>query len=618
MIQPAFSFPSREELKAKATELHLASDPYWHRLLHYRRNLLGRYQSEIDDPTFFNSPAGRRHPDAELQATIDAFFAPSPQDPEAQHAACRFSARLDWLEKRIGLDPRSLPVHSCERFESWRAKLAPESAALIFASSYMNNPSSMYGHTFLLLKKQKNGVNELLDYVVNFAADLEGDNGILFAIKGLAGGYHGRFSTFPYYMKVQEYAHLESRDLWEYDLSLSSAQVKTLVQHLWELGGTRLPYYFLNKNCSYYLLSVLEVADPNHYYKKPFVFKAIPVDTVRAVNRNVEGHGSIAYRPSHSHVMLHRRLRLTHPEIRMAEELAQETTAMTTPAFKALAADRQSLILESTHDLFRYRVGFSRDQSAKNKSHEHALLSARSQLPSTAHAVNVPPPGIPPQEGHATGRFMYSHGFSNRSQFEELSLRSAIHDQEDPPQGYLPGSKLEMFHLKLRYDHAIDQLYVREFSVIDMLSMTPYDRWIHPPSWKVQSGLSVADDLPRDPNHALYYGLNLGSGYSAWLLQEGKVLLYGLAEMTLQLGSVFDDDVRFGGGPSAGVLVTPVPYWRMRFSGSYFPYASGGTPSTNRLALYQSVSFTKNFDVRLKLERANHYKEILLSLVYFL
>ena len=37
----------------------------------------------------------------------------------------------------------------------------------------------------------------LLDYAVNFAADLQNDNGFLYAMKGLMGGYHGRFSTFP-------------------------------------------------------------------------------------------------------------------------------------------------------------------------------------------------------------------------------------------------------------------------------------------------------------------------------------------------------------------------------------------------------------------------------------
>src|SRR5207302_9545050 len=144
-------------------------------------------------------------------------------------------------------------------------------------------PSSTYGHTFLLLKKKGQGGDELLDYAVNFAADLENDNGFLYAVKGLMGGYRGRFSTFPYYMKVQEYSNLESRDLWEYDLRLSEPEIERLMQHLWELGNVRIRYFFFNKNCSYYLIPLLEVVEPHRDFKKPFIFKTIPVDTIRAV-----------------------------------------------------------------------------------------------------------------------------------------------------------------------------------------------------------------------------------------------------------------------------------------------------------------------------------------------
>lgn len=505
----------------------------------------------------------------------------------------------------------------CTRLDAWREKIEGQSVSLIFASSYMNNPSSMYGHTFLLLKKETGKSQDLLDYVVNFAADLEGDNGALFAIKGLAGGYSGRFSTFPYYMKVQEYAHLESRDLWEYDLSFSTTGTRRLVEHLWELGGVRIPYFFLNKNCSYYMLPLFEVADRRKAFKDAFLFKTIPVDTVRAV-RAVEGEsGNVVYRPSHAHLMLNRRARLNSLEMRMAERVAEDPARLNQwPEFAALAPERRALVLESAHDLFRYHVGFAREQPTAVQEKEHTILMARSQLPPADGAGAPVKRPVPPHEGHRTARLRLSHGFSNRSGFQEISLRPAIHDQEDPPQGYLPGSKLEMFHLTLRYDDKRTTLYVKEFSVIDMVSMTPFDRWIHPPSWKVQSGLGVADDLQSDPENSLYYGLHLGSGYSAWLVPE-KVLVYGMGEATLQLGSVFKDTVRLGGGPTAGILLTPLSMYRLRFSGSYTPYLTGGTPSTVRISLHQSVSLTKSLDARLKLERANAYKEILLSLAYF-
>ena len=53
MVQPAFASSYLETLQARAHQKNLAHHSYWQRLLHYRRNLLGVYQSEIGDPSFF-------------------------------------------------------------------------------------------------------------------------------------------------------------------------------------------------------------------------------------------------------------------------------------------------------------------------------------------------------------------------------------------------------------------------------------------------------------------------------------------------------------------------------------------------------------------------------------
>src|SRR5262249_32271371 len=153
--------------------------PAWRRLLHFRRNLWGAWRSEIDDPRFFFSPKGRSDPEAELQATLTAFFTPGATDAEGQPVACQFPARYAWLKDQLQFDP---PAPACPRFETWRNHMNAESVTLVFASYYMNNPASMYGHTFLRLNGRGHGAAErLLDYTVNYAADVNTHNGILFA-----------------------------------------------------------------------------------------------------------------------------------------------------------------------------------------------------------------------------------------------------------------------------------------------------------------------------------------------------------------------------------------------------------------------------------------------------
>src|SRR5512139_2874119 len=75
--------PYLASLLEAAREQRLHADPFWHTLIHYKRGLLG-VRSLIDDPRFFLSPQAKYDPEAELEATIRAFF--EPGDDETQHA----------------------------------------------------------------------------------------------------------------------------------------------------------------------------------------------------------------------------------------------------------------------------------------------------------------------------------------------------------------------------------------------------------------------------------------------------------------------------------------------------------------------------------------------------
>src|SRR5947209_19445967 len=104
-----------------------------------------------------------------------------------------------------------------------------------------------------------------------------------------------------------------------------------------------------------------------------------------------------------------------------------------------------------------------------------------------------------PDHGHKSGRIEFAYGFTNHSHFEELGLRPAVHDQDDPSLGYIPGSQLQMFNLRLRYDNDRKTGYLQQFTLVDMMSFSPLDRWVRHPSRKVNTGLQVANDLDRDP-----------------------------------------------------------------------------------------------------------------------
>lgn len=122
----------------------------------------------------------------------------------------------------------------------------------------------MFGHTFLKLNSRKKSSSQsqsdLLNYGVNFSADAEPSGlGITYVLNGLLGGYEGYYSITHFYTKLNKYINKESRDLWEYELALSPEALEHLTARLWELRSKNLhfTYFFVHRNCSYYILDLL-------------------------------------------------------------------------------------------------------------------------------------------------------------------------------------------------------------------------------------------------------------------------------------------------------------------------------------------------------------------------
>ncbi len=593
----------------------LADDRYWHLLLHYRRGWLGGNESEADGPGFFLAKNGKHDPRAELDATLAAFFDPVPQDPEVQHPQCRFPARYAWLKEQLGFNASRLPEQPCDRFATWRSRLDAESVTMLFAAAYLDNPASMYGHTFLRLNRRGHREGErLLDYTVNFAAVTDTRSGIVFAIRGLTGSYAGRFSTAPFYVKVQEYNNFQSRDLWEYTLTLSQEQIDRVVRHLWEMGTTHFDYYFLSENCSYQLLPLLDVADPSLHLADQANHWVVPVDTIRILRSRPGLVSTVRYRPSHVSQMLDRRARLVPDEVAAAAAVAERADDAAFARVGEFPDARRAPILDSAHDYFRYREGFYLDQPDEVKLRERRILLSRSRLGGSSIPPDPPSTDASPEVGHSTARVGFGAGFTKESWFEELSIRLALHDLAEDDTGYIPDSRLEMGHLRLRYDNGRNKLFVEHVGIIDIVSFSPWDRWIRRASWKVGFGLDLATELDCVEEECLYLGLNTGRGIAVSTAIWRRETWYALAEADLGVGGVFQDRYRLGGGATAGLLLQAASRWRVHLEGTHLRYPLGENQPRTLIRLNQVVTVFGTHDLRLTLERNGHYHEAMLGL----
>lgn len=270
-----------EKYQQQASIKQLASKPTWLALLHYKQEVLsGDFLSQSDDSAFFLSERGKTDPKAELLANLNAFLSP-PQD---KHPQCLFPARWHWLKQQLAIEDNAYDV-ICPKLNSWLQRAASDQLTLVFPAMFLNNPGSMFGHTFLRFDNSQKST--LLSYALNYAAKVDPADGFLsYAYNGLFGGYHGVFATRPYYETVQLYSDTENRDIWEYQLDYSIDEITQLLRHVWEVTDIKFDYYFLNENCSYRLLSLLDAVKPEAKLSsiKNFPVYAIPVDTVRVLD----------------------------------------------------------------------------------------------------------------------------------------------------------------------------------------------------------------------------------------------------------------------------------------------------------------------------------------------
>ncbi|PPA01830.1 hypothetical protein C4E44_22615, partial [Pseudomonas sp. MWU12-2312b] len=179
----------------------LANDPFWISLGHYETAKLGGWRSYVSDKKFFLATDGNEHPDHELAATVQALYA--PVSAGEQHAQCVYPARTRWLKAQLNLT--DLPTLDCAEFKQWFKDVSPHTTVMIFPAAYLNSPSSMFGHTLLRIDQAdvQSDKTSLLSYAINFGAYIEGsDNSILYAWKGLMGGYPGLFALVPYQEKL--------------------------------------------------------------------------------------------------------------------------------------------------------------------------------------------------------------------------------------------------------------------------------------------------------------------------------------------------------------------------------------------------------------------------------
>ena len=558
------------------------------------------WTSLIDSPQFFTAANGKTDPAAELEATIAAFFAPPSAAPAKPHPQCAFVARYHWLKAELGWDPGHLPEQRCPQFDDWLATIDAERVTLIFPAAYMNNPSSMFGHTFLRFDRAgQDERTRLLSYAVNYGAAVDDDNGLRFAVYGLTGGYPGTYSVMPYHQLVRKYSDYENRDIWEYQLNLTSAEVRRLLEHLWELQSNYADYYFFDENCSYQLLFLLDVARPGLALTDRFEVYAIPVDTVRAVVDRPGLLGGTVFRAS-SRTRIEQRLRTLDPlERGLVNRLADGELAPDATELQALPALRRAALLELAADFVTYRLRTGEQPRDQAAALAWRLLAARSQITGATTSAAVPEPSVRPDQGHESARAALGIGARDGRLFQSVGLRPGYHRLIDPEAGYLRGAEIDFLDLELRRYAGDFAPIVNSLTAVGIRSLSPRNELFKPLSWRLGGGLERFRADREDEKGELVAALWAGAGLTEDLGHGalGSLML----EADLGAGTDCPDSCFAALGPAFTLVWPATERWTFLLDAGVQLFISDQVEPGFDVGLRQSYALGRNFALELDL-----------------
>lgn len=545
---------------------------HWMQLMQYQKTGVG-FQSKIKALKFFISKTGATDPGSELKVTLELFQKKLPEGN--LHPQCIFPARYQILKKAFDLAP---PVF-CQDYTDWKNKYQLSYVSLFYAGPYLSSPSSVFGHSFLLLGSST--TEEFSQITFNYAADIPNDVGAIdYAYKGLTGGFSGVISILPYYQRLYQYTDMENRDLWEYRLNLNAAQVNLLADYIWEIKNqVQFDYYFLDENCASILLWILKAIKPEIIIETSNSIYISPSEVTQVVARENLVQ-SVIYHPS--------LLKRLNSKINFMTSAEKTQFRKILDSNSVSSNENNPVILEAVMDHLNIQRHNLRGELPPNlKPVERTVLLQRSKIQKAALEFNEIETPLSPHTSHLPMRLQTGIAFRNSTASTTFSLRPGVHGLLDYDGGYLPNSSVKIMEFEIQ---AINnkKLRLQNLTLLNLTNFPSVNFYQNPFSWSVDIQLRQ-NDFNFESNEILGEA-KAAAGYAIGY-NSGDLLFYSLislATRTKQARPLGDFDL----GPQVGFIYSFKNFKTDTYAAYLWQYSGQQEPVFTKLN--SEVSFRLN------------------------
>lgn len=491
----------------------------------------------------------------------------------------------------------------------------------------------MFGHTLLKInsKQKTKHHSDLLDWGISFAAKASPDeNMFAFVFLGLSGGYIGQFSLEPYYVKVNQYSNAESRDIWEYTLNLSEEEVLRLVYHVWEIEtNSYFDYFFVDENCSYQILTILEVAKPSWNLADKNTI-TIPSETVKQIWEIPGAVRDVKFRPS-----LRKRL---FRRYKLLNDTQKENFHRLIDKEAVIESVSDPLILDTISYYLNYLK--QKNEGTLEKAEKQLLrqtLLKRSRLSVHKKDLNSLSDVDPahwtdsrPELGHYPARIGLTSGIADSISsndrinfFQEIEYKFAYHDLLNKDIGYVRNSHIDFPWIRLRYyphNHQVDFDPLYFLGITSLYPLNALDK-------KLSYGFELYYYSPKDltRSHEQVFHFDGGAGLT-FNLGDDRNIFYLMAMGYIEVGNTLRKGYRWGPKIRASFLLNPFENFKLQILADLVVDLdqSDRAAASFRPEINQSLSLNQSWELRSSVKyigflvaQAPNYSELRLSLNYY-
>jgi len=549
-------------------DLHnLAKDPVWGALLHFNKgNFL------IKDPNFLLS-----WPDISLDNEIIATFDALKLLPQTNvvHAQCRFPGRLKWIRENLVNDIDEFPTVECSDYNEYREKAPADTIKLIFASENISSPSSMMGHSFIVLE----GINAkgfLVSHAVSYYTILDSYNIPKLITESLFTGMTGLFSLTPYQQLKKRYLENEGRNIWEYELNVSETEKALIHAHIWELKGIKSDYYFHLYNCATLTNFIIATVAPKILTHSRLWIS--PSDVVK----DVKELGLI--QKSEMTPSSRWKIKMFIDQMK-ADQVSNVYSAVqntTTIAYFNLLEPKDRFLSSQLYETYAFYLEKIQEVNAERKITLHDNISKMNDVSFNDLRLDLSAYKNPIKTPDDT-QLSISYGRVEGRNFFQFSFLPTAHRLQDDNRQYFTENELRLGDIKLRYLPDDQSIKLQELTLYSVKTMNPWDRFTggFSAQWKIGSEPHYSDKMEMHqalnldasfgmawaphPDTILYGMLGAGYGYGA-----GNNYVYSSPEVGIVINELFNLKSAIKTRYIYNQLASRSGYWDIEFTQSWF------------------------------------------------